>query len=321
MTPLFIERMGLALPPKIESAEELAIKIGRSADWIRRRAGVHERRISDLSMPELAAQAGADALQDGPPPDLILNASGVAHQVLPDSSVFIQKALGFSGIPSFSVHATCLSFITAIQTASSLLNAGFYRRILVVSADLGSRGRNFEEAESAALLGDGAAAALLTLPPASQKAGFLAFKMRTFPEGAELTAVRGGGTRLHPQNPATTAADNLFHMRGTAVFKMALRETPPMIDQCLQEAGMKKSDLKIVVPHQASGFGVEVYRRYGFSDEQVIDLVGEQGNCVSASLPMSLAQAISAGRLSRGDRFMLVGTGAGLSIAAAILTY
>ena len=191
----------------------------------------------------------------------------------------------------------------------------------MVSADLGSRGRNFDEAESAALLGDGAAAAVLTLPSERDTSGIVAFTMKTFPEGAELTAVRGGGTRLHPQDPRTTPADNLFHMRGTAVFKMALRETPPLIDQCLEEAGLQKSDLKIVVPHQASGFGVEVYRRYGFSEEQVIDLVGTQGNCVAASLPMSLAQAIAAGRLQRGDRFMLVGTCAGLSFAATILTY
>ena len=321
MIPIFIERMGLALPPTVETAAELALKIGRSEDWIKRRAGVHERRISALSMPELAAKAGLEALGDGPLPDLILNASGVAHQVLPDTSVFIQEAMGFSGIPSFSVHATCLSFLTALQTASGLLNTGSYQRILVISADLGSRGRNFDEAESAALLGDGAAAAVLTLPPAGSQSGIETFKMKTFPEGAELTAVRGGGTRLHPQNPETTPADNLFHMRGTAVFKMALRETPPLIDQSLEEIGIQKSDLKVVVPHQASGFGVEVYRRYGFSSDQVIDLVSTQGNCVSASLPMSLAQAISSGRLERGDRFMLVGTGAGLSIAAAILTY
>ena len=321
MIPLFIERMGLALPPTIETAAQLAPKIGRSEDWIQRRAGVYERRISELSMPELAAQAGRDAIVDGPLPDLILNASGVAHQVLPDTSVFIQEALGFSGIPSFLVHATCLSFMTALQTGAGLLNTGSYRRILVISADLGSRGRNFEEAESAALLGDGAAAAILTLPPEGSSSGVVTFKMKTFPEGAELTAVRGGGTRLHPQNPETTPADNLFHMRGTAVFKMALRETPPLIDQSLEEAGIQKADLKVVVPHQASGFGVEVYRRYGFSKDQVIDLVGTQGNCVAASLPMSLAQAIAMGRLERGDRFMLVGTGAGLSIAAAILTY
>jgi len=319
--PLHIERIGLALPPNTENAEELSKKIGRSADWIRRRAGVETRHISDLSMPELGAQAGLDALGDGPPPDLLINASGVAHQVLPDTSVFIQNAMGLSAIPSFSIHATCLSFIAALQCASGLLNQGFYRRILVVSSDLGSRGRNFEEAESAALLGDGAAAAVLTLPPEGIISGMHSFKMKTYPEGREFTAVRGGGTRLHPQNPATTAADNLFHMKGPAIFKMALRETPPIIDAVLKKAHLEKQDLQLVVPHQASGFGVEVYRRYGFSEKQVVDIVEKQGNCVSASIPMALAHAIQTRRLNRGDDFMLVGTGAGLSIAACILRF
>jgi len=319
--PLHIERVGLALPAKTESAEELSHKIGRSADWIRRRAGVETRHISDVSMPELGAKAGLDAVGDGPPPDLLINASGVAHQVLPDSSVFIQEAMGLSGVPSFSIHATCLSFLAALQCASGLLNQGFYQRILVVSSDLGTRGRNFEEAESAALLGDGAAAAVLTLPPQGMTSGMHAFKMQTYPEGREFTAVRGGGTRLHPHNPDTKPVDNLFHMKGPAIFKMALRETPPIIDTVLKQAQLEKQDLELVIPHQASGFGVEVYRRYGFSDKQVVDLVAKQGNCVAASIPMALAHAVESKRLNRGDDFMLVGTGAGLSIAACILRF
>ena len=110
-------------------------------------------------------------------------------------------------------------------------------------------------------------------------------------------------------------------MKGTAVFKMALRKAPEVIDEVLAQAGIQKSDLKIVVPHQASGFGVEVYRRFGFSEEQVIDVVGQFGNCVAASIPMALAHAAQNERINRGDLVMLVGTGAGLSIAATVLRY
>jgi len=162
---------------------------------------------------------------------------------------------------------------------------------------------------------------LLTAPPEKSTAGLLSFEMTTLPEGAEYTAVRGGGTRLHPENPATQKADNLFHMKGPAIFKMALREAPKVIDKCLEKAGINKEDLALVVPHQASGFGVEVYRRYGFSNEQVFDVVSEQGNCVAASIPLALATSLQKGQLQRGDLFMLVGTGAGLSVAAAILRY
>ncbi len=320
MIPLRIEAIDLQLPPQIQTAKDLAEEIGKSEQWIQQRAGVQERRIAQVSMPTLAAQAATKVFDRAHPPDLILNASGVGYQVLPDSSVFIQKALGLSGSPCFSIHATCLSFLTALQSAAGLLTTHTYQRILIVSADLGTRGRNFEEPESAALLGDGAAAALLTLPN-ENNSGILSHCMRSFPEGAEFTSVRGGGTRLHPQDARTTHADNLFHMQGKAVFKMALREAPSVINQALSQAGLEKSDLRLVVPHQASGFGVEVYRRFGFHSDQVVDVVGQFGNCVAASIPMAFAHAVHTGLLSRGDKVMLVGTGAGLSIAATILRY
>jgi len=313
-----ISSYGLALPDEIESAEQLSEKIGRSSDWIKRRSGVHNRHISNISMPELAANAARGALGDGPKPDLIINASGVAYQVLPDTSVFIQQELGFEGIPSYSIHATCLSFIVALQNAASLIQTGVYNRILIVSADLGSRGRNFNEPESAALLGDGAAAVILE---ASDTSSILAYHFKTWPSGAKHTEVRGGGTRLHPQNPATTHADNLFSMNGPAVFKMARKLGGPMIQELIDKAGLEKGEIDLVVPHQASGFGVQVYTRYGFPEEKIVNIVAEQGNCVSASIPMALISALKAGRLHRGDKVMLIGTGAGLSIGGIILNW
>lgn len=313
-----ISSFGLALPDEIESAEQLSEKIGRSADWIKRRSGVHNRHISNISMPALAAKAAKLALGDGPKPDLIINASGVAYQVLPDTSVFIQQELGFEGIPSFSIHATCLSFIVALQNAASLIQTGVYKRVLIVSADLGSRGRNFDEPESAALLGDGAAAVVLE---PSESTSLLAYHFKTWPSGAKHTEVRGGGTRLHPQNPATTPADNLFSMNGPAVFKMARKLGGPMIQELIDKAGLKKSDIDLVVPHQASGFGVKVYTRYGFDEDKIVNVVAEHGNCVAASIPMALVSALQSNRIKSGDNVMLIGTGAGLSIGGLILKW
>ena len=111
----------------------------------------------------MAANAFTKANGNKEKPDLIINASGVPKQTLPDTSVFIQKELGYDGIPSFSVHSTCLSFIVALNTAVSLLATNSYKRILIVSSDRGTRGRNFNEPESSALLGDAAAAIYLSL--------------------------------------------------------------------------------------------------------------------------------------------------------------
>lgn len=102
------------LPDEIETADDLASRVGRSAKWIATRTGVAERRVSRVGMDVMAAEAARTALGDEPP-DLIVNASLTPIQLIPDSSIFVQRALGYEGIPSFSVHATCLSFLSLIH--------------------------------------------------------------------------------------------------------------------------------------------------------------------------------------------------------------
>ncbi len=186
-----ISGYGYYLPPGIETSVDVAKKINKSSEWVESRAGVSERRVSDIDVDKMGAIASQDAIGDKEKPDLIINASGVPKQTIPDTSVFIQKELGYSGIPSFSVHSTCLSFITALNIAGSFINSNFYSRILIVSTDRGTRGRNFDEPESAALLGD-AAAAVYIEKTLDQDVGIVDFEMESWPEASDLTVVRGG---------------------------------------------------------------------------------------------------------------------------------
>jgi 3-oxoacyl-[acyl-carrier-protein] synthase-3 len=185
----------------------------------------------------------------------------------------MQKELGYSGIPSFSVHATCLSFIVA-----------------------------------------------LNIEPTNSKSGLLAYSMESYPEGATLTEVRGGGTNLHPQDPATKESDNLFSMNGQLIFKMALDKVYIRINKDLEANNMLKEDIKLLILHQASGKGVRAYSKFGgFKKEQVMDIVETAGNCVAASLPLALVMAQKQSLFNEGDLIYLIGTGAGLSIASTLI--
>ena len=137
-----ITGFGYYLPDKIETAKELAPKINKTEEWILSRTGVKERRISKIDVDKMGAIAAKMALEGKDKPDLILNASGVGKQVIPDTSVFFQKELGFSGIPSFTIHATCLSFLVALNTAATFIAQKKYKKILIVSSDRGTKGRN-----------------------------------------------------------------------------------------------------------------------------------------------------------------------------------
>ena len=230
--------------------------------------------------------------------------------------------MGFKGIPSFSIHCTCLSFITAFHTASSLINSNAYNRILIISSDRGTRGRNFNEPESASLLGDGAASILIEKAPNNIKSELLYYTMSTWPSGSGLTEVRGGGTNKHPQDLDTTIEDNLFSMDGPAIYKIARRQVYRTLLKALKTTGIEKESIDWVIPHQASGKAVDAYVYVGgFEKTKVIEIVSKFGNCVAASVPMALSMAIKDNRIQRGDIILLIGTGAGLSAACCLIRY
>lgn len=306
---------GWYTPGEVQTAEALAPAVGRSPDWIRSRTGVERRVVSDVPMAEMAAEAARRALAGGPPPDLILNCSLTPVQLLPDSSVFVQRALGTQGIPSFSVHASCLSFLVGLHTAAHFAAAGTYRRVLLVSAEKGTGFRNFDEPESAVLIGDGAAAAVLE--PGDGE--LLGFGMTTWPEGAGYAEFRGAGTRSPPG--VGPADDNLFTMRGPRVYRLAYAKLHELMFGLLDRHRTPLSELDLVIPHQMSKPGLDALRRVGVRDDQLVDIVADFGNCIAASIPMALASAAEQGRLRRGGKVLLVGTGAGVSVAAALLRW
>jgi 3-oxoacyl-[acyl-carrier-protein] synthase-3 len=208
-----------------------------------------------------------------------------------------------------------------LRVAANFVQMGQYRRVLVISSEQGSVCRDFEQPESASLIGDGAAAAVIEPTPPGQASGILGFAMKTWPSGGSLTELRGCGTRCHPNNPETVPRDNLFQMRGPRIYKMALQLVPTVILPLLQEANLTPADVDIVVPHQASGQGMIAYERLGFTSAQIFNVVAEYGNCIAASIPMALALALREGRIQPGNRVLLMGLGAGLSVAGALLRW
>ena len=318
-----ITGIGHYLPEHIETSKELSAKINKSEDWIVSRTGVKERRVSKIDVDEMGAKAARISLKMANiKPDLILNASGVGKQVIPDTSVFFQRELGLNGIPSFSIHATCLSFLVALHAAANYIEQGSYNKILIISSDRGTRGRNYNEPESAALLGDAAAAIVLEKSDKKENSKLLSYKMETWPKGANLTEVRGGGTNLHPQDNKTTLEDNLFSMNGPGIYKMARKKVYDRLKEDLKENNLTPNDINLLIPHQASGLAVKAYSKYGgFDEKKVINIIDTTGNCVAASIPLALSIAYEQNKLKRGDLIYFAGTGAGLSIGSMLLKF
>ncbi len=336
--PVRIAGIGRYLPPEIVTNDELERRFDLTQGWIAAKTGVLERRRADVAAGETASVMGAAALTEALESaevaaqdlDLIINASGTPEQAIPDGGPLIQRELGLerSGIPCFTVHATCLSFVAALDVAASMLTAGTQRRIAIVSTEIGSKGVNGVDPKSESLWGDAAAAVVLEAAPAGSASALERVLFRTWSEGADLTSIRGGGTKLHPSRKDAAPEDLHFTMNGQAVLQMCLRRAgrffaelhPPLRRDGMDGTG-RGDRIDVAITHQPSKAGLEAMERFGVAADRTVVTLDRLGNCVAASLPCTLYEAVRSQRLQRGDRALLFGTGAGLSMAGALLTF
>lgn len=326
--PLKIAGFGRYLPSRIVPSSELESLCGLPEGWVARRNGVRERRwASGETSSFMAAQAALEALTEaGLKPgqlDLVINASGTPEQAIPDTGALIQRQLGLgrSGIPAMTVHTTCLSFVTALEVAANYLHSGRFDRILIVSSDITSCGINLNQPESATLVGDAAAAVVVVRPGAGERSMIRNANFRTYGAGAYMTAIMGGGSARHPHKQGHNPEDDLFHMDGPAVLRMAKEYGGAFLEELCPGLSKSLVDIDLVVPHQSSRVGLQLLRGYGWPEQSIMQTLEQLGNCVAASIPATLYEAVRGGRVKRGDRLLLVGTGAGLSIGGLVLVY
>lgn len=313
--------IGLAQTERIDNAAlEREQHLPQGTLW--REAGVRSRlRLPpQISQAQFAADAVRAALTQGGLAagnlDLLISASAVPQQAIPCTASFIAAELGLSGIAAFDINASCLGFVVALHCALPLLAT--YPRIAVVASDVASRGVDWRDRHTAALFGDGAAAVILCRE-GGLRFRCLAYDYAVYPEGRRLCQIRAGGTARNAQ-AGMSDADFYFQMDGRAVFKMAIAHLQPFAARLLAQAGWDFADVDSVIPHQASHLGMQHARRHlPFRAGSIIDIYGEYGNQVCASIPVALVHAHMQGRLAAGQRLLLLGTAAGFAVGGMAL--
>ncbi|MBF6589344.1 MAG: beta-ketoacyl-ACP synthase 3 [Ktedonobacterales bacterium] len=329
MLPVKVAGLGWYLPERRMTNAMLGERLGIPPAWIERASGVRERRYAEretsAGMGAAAArQALASAGLEVGDLDAIVGASTGAQQAIPCTAALVQRELGAPEGASacFDMNATCLSFLFAFHAVAHLVAAGVYRNVLLFSSELASRSLNPNERESSVLFGDAAAAAIITRAAPGEGSAIWHARFETYSSGADLTQIVGGGTLHHPNDPLTTPEMNTFSMRGTAIFKHAARLIEPFLERFFEPLGWSRDAVDVVVPHQASGHAVALLTaRLGFRPEQVFSNLALRGNCIAASIPLAFAEAAHGGHIRRGNRVVLVGTGAGLTLGALALTF
>lgn len=320
---------GHALPQQRLSSAELDLRLKLEPGTVERIGGVRNRAFAnaDETAASLAARAARLALEaagvTAAQLDCVVAASGTMDQGMPCNAALIHRELGLgaSGIAAFDINASCLGFIAALDQLSWPIAAGRYQRVLLVCADIASCGLDWQHLESATIFGDGAAAVVLGADGSGQGVRILASKLRTYSAGAEYCQIPAGGSRHHPSRVADGFLPlTHFAMQGKAVYRLASTHLPGFLEELLSDAQLHREQIDWVVPHQASRLAMDhLSRRLGFAADRVIDIFAEHGNQVAASLPTALDIARRDGRIQPGQRLLLLGTGAGLSLGGMLL--
>lgn len=301
--------IGRCLPEKILTNADLEKMVDTSDEWIRTRTGIEERRIADddTDTSDLAYEAAKNAITHANIPaeeiGMIIIATVTPDRPFPSVATMLQERLGAVNAAAMDVSAACAGFMYGMITAKQFIESGSYKHILVVGVEKLSKITDWEDRNTAVLFGDGAGA--VVLGPVSEGRGILSFDL-----GADGT----GGKYLYQED--------YIVMNGREVFKFAVRQMGESSVKVLEKAGLSKTDVDLLIPHQANIRIMEASRqRLELPEEKMSKTVHKYGNTSSASIPIALAEELEAGRVKDDDLIVMVGFGGGLTWGAIALRW
>ncbi len=321
-----IAGMGMCVPDRILTNDDLAKLVDTNDEWIASRTGIRERRVTDTDtatsdLAIVAAQrALADAKMDAAELDLVLCATTTGDYIWPATACVIQERIGAKRAAAFDVSAACSGFCYALATAAGFIQSGAMRNILVIGADTLSKQLNWQDRSTCILFGDGAGAAVLT--PCAPDMGILASSLGSDGSGIEAVWVPAGGSRTPITQEVIDSKLDRIAMRGQEVYRFAVRIVPEVVLEALRKACLSPCDVRLLILHQANRRIIEgAAERLGIPMENVFVNLDRYGNTSAGSIPIALTEAAEQGLLSKGDIVVTVGFGAGLTWGANVIRW
>ncbi len=326
--PIKILAMGTYLPGRVSSTE-IENRHGIPSGWSEKYSGVSSRHhVTHESNGFMGARAAEHALEKAKMSlkdiDMLISASGTFDYPLPNQASIIKSELSGgddSDFPAIDIDSTCLSFVAALDFAAKIIDGQRIKTILIVSSEVSSKGLNHNNWETTTLFGDGAAAAIVTYD-ANFDSLFIKGIQKTYSEGAYLTLIEGGGNvkffKDHPYNQEMHS----FKMEGKKLLRLAKKKIPVFMTEFFSDLPIALEETDAIIPHQGSKMGIHIFEKmYTLKEGQVKKTLSKYGNCIAASIPLTLSDCIDSGEIKRGDICFLSGTSAGFSIGGVLIKY
>ena len=341
---------GIGVPRNVVTNDALAKIMDTSDEWIRTRSGIEERRYVDPGegSAELGMRAAAEALKSAKLTvkdiDVVVFATMTPNFFFPGNGPVLQAKMGFGEIPTFDIRQQCSGFLYALDLADSLIRAEKYKRVLVIGADVhtpfmpwengwdSTIGRdaapptpeqfaaNTKIRDRTVLFGDGAGAVVMEASPDSRR-GFIASKLYSDGSNIEALYMPGAGFRHRPfvTHEEIDQGLGVPIMEGKAVYKEAVTRMPEAVRKVCESAGVKVSDIDLLLVHQANLRIIEaVAKQLDLPPEKVPHNIERYGNTTAGTLPILYHELFTSGLIHPGMLLCFTALGSGLHWGAAL---
>jgi 3-oxoacyl-[acyl-carrier-protein] synthase-3 len=321
-----ISGTGAYAPARVVTNDELSTRVDTSDEWITTRTGIKERRVAadDEHTSDMATEAARRALEmaglQATDLDMIIVGTVTGDMHMPATAAFVQAKLG-ARCPAFDVSAACAGSVFALSIAEQFVRTGAARHVLAIGAELLSRWLDWEDRGTCVLFGDAAGAMIVSASDAPDR-GILSTHLHTDGSTAEILTIPGPGARFPASAQMVQEKLHLVHMNGREVYKIAVRQLAAVVEEACAANGLSLADVDHVVPHQANIRIVDaVLEKLGVPREKAVLNIHRYGNTSSASVPVTLDEAVRSGRIKRGDHVVMMAIGGGMSWGSAMLRW
>jgi 3-oxoacyl-[acyl-carrier-protein] synthase III len=326
MTRAKIVGVGAYAPKRILSNADLEKIVETNDEWIVQRSGIRERHIADETeaTSDLALKAAQQAIERANlvPEDIEFIAVGTTtpDMIFPSVGNILQHRLGCKRIGSIDMLAACAGSIYSLTIGAQFIQTGKYRRVLCVGAETLSKITDFTDRGTCVLLADAAGAAVLE--PSTDESGLIDFDLYSDGQYWDLLYMPGGGSRYPATHETVDKRMHYAKMKGAEVFKVAVRMFAECTERILTRNGFTADDVTLFIPHQANLRIIEAAaKRVSLPMDRVFVNVDRYGNTGAASVYVAMEEALSGGRIKKGDLILIAAFGGGFAWGTALMRW
>ena len=318
-----ITGVGGYVPDYVLTNDELSRMVDTSDEWIMTRVGIKERHIlteEGLGTSYMARKAANELLKKtGADPDSIdalIVCTTTPDYKFPSTASIVLGKLGLKNAFAFDMECACCGFLYGLDTASSMIQTGRYKRIVVIGADKMSTLIDYTDRQTCVLFGDGAGAVLVEATE-EEGVGYQDSFLRTDGKGLPFLHLKAGGSVCPPSHFTVDHRLHYLYQEGRAVFRFAVTAMSNDVMEILRRNSLGADDVQWVIPHEANMRIIEaVARRAELPLDKVVINIDRYGNTSAATIPLALWDHEK--NLKKGDQIVFTAFGAGFVHGASL---